>query len=261
MGRVISDLGSFSETVANGDLLVCHNVSKTSNKDEKLTVEKLLTDALGNRSVTITSGGSVGIGTTNPITKLHVNNSFRIGPDGSGSGSDTFLSGPYLYVGTTSGGSALQLNANNGLDFYVFGSSGWLKTLRLNTDYSVTIPVLGGNNIVGLSVNNDGTLIHTASDARMKTDVQAIEAADALAMVDALRPVRYRWNEEHAPSRGEQVEVGLIAQEVQAHVPEVIGESRDGMLSLEYARLTALLIGAVQALTARVAALEAAAAA
>lgn len=50
MGRVISDLGSFSETVANGDLLVCHNVSKAVNaRDEKLPVEKFVQDMVHKR--------------------------------------------------------------------------------------------------------------------------------------------------------------------------------------------------------------------
>lgn len=56
MGRVISDLPDFTETVADGDLLVCHNVSNPSNKDEKLTVSKLRTDAILARSNTFTVG-------------------------------------------------------------------------------------------------------------------------------------------------------------------------------------------------------------
>lgn len=56
MGRIISDLPDFTGTVADGDLLVCHNVSNPSNKDEKLTVSKLRTDAILARSNTFTVG-------------------------------------------------------------------------------------------------------------------------------------------------------------------------------------------------------------
>ena len=278
MGRVISDLGSFSETVANGDLLVCHNVSKAVNtRDEKLTVEKLLTDALGNRNVTITSGGDVGIGTTSPALRLTVdggtglpatsgtaqNGSIRMKADSSDFCMD-------VGVDAATGKSWIQVTNRANL------SGAFSNPLLLNpngglvgigtTTPSEKLHVVGGariSNLTSGTVYSDanGVLNNSASDARMKTDVEPIGAADALAIVDALRPVRYRWNEEYAPSLGEQVEVGLIAQEVQAHVPEVIGTNRDGMLSLEYARLTALLIGAVQTLTARVEALEAAAAA
>ena len=279
MGRVISDLASFSETVANGDLLVCHNVSKAVNtRDEKLTVEKLLTDALGNRSVTITSGGSVGIGATSPLALFDVSGSGNLLTRCRTSDNNNAAT---LYQNSTSGTGntdGIFVGINSTADGFVwnfevrsliFGTANAERIRITNTGdvgIGTTTPseklhVVGGariSNLTSGTVYSDanGVLNNSASDARIKRDVQAIEADDALAIVDALRPVRYRWNEEYAPSLGEQVEVGLIAQEVQAHVPEVIGTNRDGMLSLEYARLTALLIGAVQALTARVAALE-----
>ena len=58
MGRVISDLPSFSETetVANGDLLVCHNMSKAVGaRDEKLPVEKLVADMVLAQANTFTN--------------------------------------------------------------------------------------------------------------------------------------------------------------------------------------------------------------
>ena len=45
---------------------------------------------------------------------------------------------------------------------------------------------------------------------------------------------------------GSQTEIGLIAQEVQQLVPEVIGTNSNGMLSLDYPKLTATLIKALQ---------------
>lgn len=278
MGRVISDLASLTETVADGDLLVCHNVSKNEGaRDEKLTVEKLLTDALGNRSVTITSGGSVGIGTTTPGARLEVRtgdfvedilSDVAIFRPTSAVASNTTLfvrqfrspSTPYVALqaertGTPATKRVIALNPDGGNVGIGTGTPG--EELHVVGD--VLITGLSGGGTRGVSVNNSGVLIPDASDARMKTDVEPIGAGDALGLVDALRPVRYRWGAEYAATRGEQVEVGLIAQEVLAHVPEVIGENEDEMLSVDYARLTALLIGAVQALAARVAALEGAA--
>jgi len=56
MGRKISDLASFSETVANGDLLVCHNVSKDDGaRDEKLPVEKFVADMVLAQANTFTN--------------------------------------------------------------------------------------------------------------------------------------------------------------------------------------------------------------
>jgi hypothetical protein len=299
MGRVISDLPLLTETVANGDLLVCHNVSKAAGaRDEKLTVEKLLTDALGNRGVTITSGGNVGIGTGTPIALLDIrsniiaNNIITIGTisqglnpndeygavqffnsDGSGAGAGVRAKIGALASGNQGGqGGQLAFSTQTGAS----GSS-LTEQMRITSTGDVGIGTatpgakldvvgdvlassLTGTGNRAVYSTSTGVLTNSSSDARMKTDVEPIGAGDALGLVNALRPVRYRWGEKYAATRGEQVEMGLIAQEVRAHVPEVIGENEDGMLSVDYPKLTALLIGAVQALTARVAALEAAAA-
>ena len=158
--------------------------------------------------------------------------------------------------GLVSAGLGIVARSNHPLMFLTNNS----ERMRIAENGDVTVADLSGVGTSALEATSAGLLQRASSDARMKTDVEEIGAGNALGLVDALRPVRYRWNEEYAPMRGEQVEVGLIAQEVQAHVPELVGANRDGMLSVDYARLTALLIGAVQALTARVEALEAAAA-
>ena len=68
--------------------------------------------------------------------------------------------------------------------------------------------------------------------------------------------MRYNWRDTEA--RGAQRELGLIAQEVAPVVPEVVTVAdHDGMMGIDYPKLTALLIGAVQELAARVATLEA----
>jgi hypothetical protein len=69
-----------------------------------------------------------------------------------------------------------------------------------------------------------------------------------------LRPVTFAWNE---PEKyGNRRELGFIAQEVEPIVPAVVGALNDGMLSIDYPKLTALLTAAIQELTARVVALE-----
>jgi hypothetical protein len=52
-------------------------------------------------------------------------------------------------------------------------------------------------------------------------------------------------------------QIGVIAQEVEAVLPEVVQADADtGQLSVAYGNITGLLIEAVKELTARVAALE-----
>jgi len=86
----------------------------------------------------------------------------------------------------------------------------------------------------------------SSSDARLKSEVETI--ADALALVCALRGVRF--------TMGGTRQIGVIAQEVDPILPEVVHEDPRGQLSVAYGNITGLLIEAVKELTARVAALE-----
>lgn len=100
--------------------------------------------------------------------------------------------------------------------------------------------------------DNAGNFIATAnigaySDRKHKTDIEAIEGA--LELVGQMRGVRYTRIRDGAKC------VGVIAQEMQEVVPEVVGESQDG-LYVDYGNLAAILIPAIQELTARLKKLE-----
>lgn len=88
------------------------------------------------------------------------------------------------------------------------------------------------------------------SDARLKTNIR--ELPYGLKEIMLLRPVTYNWISD--PS---QQKVGLIAQEVQAVVPEVVsGNANSQTLGMNYAELVPVLINAVQELKAEVDALK-----
>lgn len=86
----------------------------------------------------------------------------------------------------------------------------------------------------------------SSSDARLKSDVETI--ADALTLVCALRGVRFTMDGDR--------QIGVVAQEVEPNLPEVVRADQAGQLSVAYGNITGLLIEAVKELTARVAALE-----
>jgi hypothetical protein len=102
----------------------------------------------------------------------------------------------------------------------------------------------------------------TTSDARLKTDVE--EITGALSTVVALRPVEYNWVDGRATINPGHKEVGFIAQELEAVVPEVVATSDGelpGLKRVAYDRIVSLLVAAVKELKAEVDALKAAAAA
>jgi hypothetical protein len=100
-------------------------------------------------------------------------------------------------------------------------------------------------------------IVNGPSDRTLKENIRPIDPAEALGDVLELRPVRFNMIADEA----KRAQIGLIAQDVATVVPEVLQEYRPDAdappkLALDYPKLVATLIGAVQALTARVAALE-----
>jgi len=86
------------------------------------------------------------------------------------------------------------------------------------------------------------------SDVRMKTNIKPINAS--LNKVSMLQGVSFDWKTEEYADRGlsDDKQIGLIAQEVEKVVPELVKTGADGYKSLSYAKLTAVLVEAVKEL-------------
>lgn len=102
--------------------------------------------------------------------------------------------------------------------------------------------------VAGGNVSCSGTLtaldVTITSDKRLKRDI--VQISHALDLVRSLQGVRYT----HIDT--ESRHIGVLAQDVQRAVPEVVHEDEDGFLSVAYGNLTALLIEAVKELAAQV---------
>ena len=72
----------------------------------------------------------------------------------------------------------------------------------------------------------------------------------ALDKVLALRGVTYKWRTEEAQFAdmewNDRLQVGLIAQEVEAILPEVVDTDDDGYKSIQYSHIVPLLIEAIK---------------
>jgi hypothetical protein len=96
-----------------------------------------------------------------------------------------------------------------------------------------------------------------SSDERLKDNVQVI--ANALAKVLQIRGVEFDWNNLDEPEDGYFVrkhDVGVIAQEIEKILPEVVGTREDGIKAVKYDRIIPLLIEAIKELKAEVDALK-----
>lgn len=84
------------------------------------------------------------------------------------------------------------------------------------------------------------------SDARLKTDIYTM--TNALATVLNLRGVTFHWNQTQFPGRtmpaGRQL--GLIAQETQKVLPEVVTTDERGYFTIQYASIVPVLVEAIK---------------
>jgi hypothetical protein len=90
------------------------------------------------------------------------------------------------------------------------------------------------------------TGINETSDIRWKKDILKVE--NALTKVEALRGVNYNWRKDEFPEKNFEsgLQLGLIAQEVEKVVPEVVDTDDKGFKSVEYSKLVALLLEAIK---------------
>jgi len=125
-----------------------------------------------------------------------------------------------------------------------------------------TITFNGTNNVgsgASVKVNGDvnASSFKTTSDARLKTDIE--EVANGLGMVRSLHPVFYNWNNGTANINPGHKELGFLAQEVEAVLPNVVSTDDSDEFhkkAVSYDRVVSLLVAAVKELDARLAALE-----
>ena len=80
------------------------------------------------------------------------------------------------------------------------------------------------------------------SDVRSKTEIETISGS--LAVIKNIRGVTYR-NIESGSAVGSRM-MGVIAQELEPHLPEIVSTDGSGFKSVKYANLTALLIQGIK---------------
>jgi len=83
------------------------------------------------------------------------------------------------------------------------------------------------------------------SDTRLKTDVRDMDSDDALDVIRQLDGKTYKHNSVQS--------YGLIAQDVQGIIPEIVAKDSEGYLNISYLELIPFLIEAIKALERRVA--------
>jgi len=100
-----------------------------------------------------------------------------------------------------------------------------------------------------LSASGDITAFAT-SDQRLKTNIEII--VDALDKVNRISGITFNWNENAEGKDLTRREAGVLAQQIQAILPEVVTERENGTLAVRYELLVPLLIEAIKELSTEV---------
>ena len=196
--------------------------------------------------------------------------------------------GTYGIYSYTLGGNSTQYSIGGQVDTTSAYSSGGGLFYSINSNtYGIVGYWSGGNSGAYYTIYGNGVSLctggHTTSDARLK-DVQSGIGTGILDKVCSLEAKKYTWKENTQQRRsvGVGTQIGLLAQDVLEHFPEVVMEHENPEItganpetlneqigttySIDYGKMTAVLIEAIKdlkaennALAARVAALEAAA--
>ena len=249
-------VSSFQLSEANDIRLIINptasgiNISSTYNTNG--SYQPITFSTSDTERMRITSDGVVGIGITNPAV---------IGPNygslaiaGSVGGGIRLLSGSTSRAEIYADSSAFSLQAGSGIsmNFYTSG-----EKMRITS---------GGNILMGTTTDNGERLyvsgsiratgsITANSDARLKKNIERIE--NALEKVGQISG--YTYNTIYDEDR----HAGVIAQEIDKVLPEIVNKGNDGLMGVEYGNISALLIEAIkdlkkdnESLQARLTALE-----
>jgi len=201
---------------------------------------------------------NVGIGTTAPATRLHISGGgavrARINSNGNAGLALTLNDQPGWSVATVTGGQFQIFNdalAQNAV---------WIDAASNNVGINTSMPadrlhVAGdirvGTGTTGCVKDADGTIIAgtCSSDARLKRDI--VPFTNLLDKLVRLQPVHFYWAEEFKERHfGARQSFGLIAQEVEQVMPELVTEDEQGYKAVNYSKLPLLTLQAIKELKA-----------
>ena len=116
-----------------------------------------------------------------------------------------------------------------------------------------------GTYTVGTTTSHDlqckgDVIAFHSSDLNLKDNVKPIE--NALEKLCKIRGVTFDWKEEYLKDRDsdwvKKQDTGVIAQEVQEVLPEVVHDKGDGHLGVRYEKMIGLLVESIKDLKAEV---------
>ena len=142
-----------------------------------------------------------------------------------------FGGGDHTYIGE---------DVDDRLRFFTGGS----EFMRFTEDTSDTINLYHNTFVTG-DVNATGDVVaYYSSDKRLKDNIVRIE--NPLEKVGKIGGYTFDWNDKQKTYTGK--DVGVIAQEIQEVLPELVTERDNGYLAVKYEKIVPLLIESIKEL-------------
>jgi len=227
--------------------------------------------------LTIKEGGNVGVGVTNPTSKLHVDGniavtgtvdgvdisslptSFFDGAYGSLSGAPTTISNAQAtklgYIVVTSGvdldeisslaEGAVQLSQTQTISGTktFSAATGFTNTTNSTSKTTGAVKLSGGMGIAKTLNVGEDVVAYASSDKRYKDNLQVI--TNPIDKVKSLTGYTFTWNDKHEQFNGNN-DIGVVAQEVEKVFPEIVDTRDNGYKAVKYEKMVAVLIEAVK---------------
>ena len=218
-------------------------------------------------------GGIVGIGTTAPAARIHINNNASVPTferiiQGRSAANTSFVIGvsdPNAYFAAAgSGGLRFAVNSNLGvsgssvptnvamtiLSTGNVGIGTESPAVQLHTTGTIRYATFAGGGSSTLTVDNAGDLTRTSS-IQLKKDVTPINYG--LNEILQINPINFNWIDED--KFGNENENGFIAEDVMSVIPNVVASDTHGLF-MDYTKLIPILTKAIQEQQALIKALE-----
>ena len=149
-----------------------------------------------------------------------------------------------IITGPNSAGEGIHFSTDGGTTTEVFIDDGGNVGIGVgNSTPAAKLDVRG--TISGSLINSSGDVVaFNASDKRLKDNIKVIK--EPIEKIKQLRGVEYQWNEKQNTYPTGSLDSGIIAQDVQKVLPQLVKERGDGYLGVRQERLVGLLVESIK---------------